>query len=51
MCRDLNDDQVPALAIAAKFELIVTGNDDLLSLTSFEGIPIVAPAEAVARIG
>ena len=40
-----------ALAVAAKVELIITGDDDLLSLTSFEGIAIIAPAEAVIRIG
>lgn len=51
VCRDPDDDQVLALAIAAKVELIITGDDDLLSLASFEGIPIAAPAEAVKRIG
>ncbi|MES2561853.1 MAG: hypothetical protein V4637_03910 [Pseudomonadota bacterium] len=49
--RDPDDDQVLALALAAKVELIVSGDDDLLSLTSFEGIAIVAPAEALKRIG
>ena len=39
------------MAIAAKVELIVSGDNDLLSLKSFEGIAIVAPAEAVKRIG
>ena len=51
VCRDPDDDQVLALAVAAKVELIITGDDDLLSLTSFEGIAIIAPAEAVIRIG
>jgi uncharacterized protein len=51
VCRDPDDDQVLALAIAAKVELIVSGDNDLLSLSSFEGIPIVAPAEALLRIG
>jgi putative PIN family toxin of toxin-antitoxin system len=51
VCRDPDDDQVLALALAAKVELIVSGDDDLLSLKSFEGIPIVAPAEALLRIG
>jgi predicted nucleic acid-binding protein len=41
----LLDDQV--LALAAKAELIVSGDADLLSLGSVEGMPIVAPAEAV----
>lgn len=44
--RDPDDDQVLALALAAKVDLIVSGDNDLLSLGSFEGIPIVAPAQA-----
>jgi uncharacterized protein len=45
--RDPDDDQVLALALATKAEVIVSGDADLLSLGSFEGISIVAPAEAV----
>jgi predicted nucleic acid-binding protein len=41
---------VLALATAAKVDLIVSGDNDLLSLESFEGIPIVAPAEALRRV-
>ena len=40
-----------ALVLAAKPDLIVTGDDDLLSLGNFEGMPIVAPAEALLRVG
>jgi putative PIN family toxin of toxin-antitoxin system len=50
VCRDPDDDQLLALAIAAKAEMIVSGDNDLLSLMSFEDIPILAPAEAVGRI-
>jgi putative PIN family toxin of toxin-antitoxin system len=50
VCRDPDDDQVLALAIAAKVELIVSGDNDLLLLGSFEGIPIIAPAHAVSVI-
>ena len=50
VCRDPDDDQVLALAIAAKIDLIVSGDNDLLSLNSFEGIPIVAPAQAITLI-
>jgi putative PIN family toxin of toxin-antitoxin system len=50
VCRDPDDDQVLALAIAAKVELIVSGDNDLLLLGSFEGIPIIAPAQAVSVI-
>jgi predicted nucleic acid-binding protein len=41
---------VLALAIAAKVELIVSGDNDLLLLGIFEGVPIVVPAEAVTLI-
>jgi putative PIN family toxin of toxin-antitoxin system len=51
VCRDPDDDEVLALAIAARVDLIVSGDNDLLSLGSFEGIPIVAPSEALGRIG
>lgn len=50
VCRDPDDDQVLALALAAKVELIVSGDNDLLSLGGFEGIPIIAPAEALTLI-
>ena len=50
VCRDPDDDEVLALAITAKVELIVSGDNDLLSLGSFEGVPIVVPAEAVILI-
>ena len=50
VCRDPDDDEVLALAIAAKVELIVSGDNDLLSMKSFEGIPILSPAEAVGLI-
>lgn len=50
VCRDPEDDQVLALALAARVELIVSGDDDLLALGNFEGMPIVSPAQAVQRI-
>lgn len=50
VCRDLDDDEVLALAIFAKVELIVSGDDDLLSMKSFEGIPILAPAGAAVMV-
>jgi putative PIN family toxin of toxin-antitoxin system len=51
VCRDPDDDEVLALALAAKVELIVSGDNDLLSLRSFQGIAILAPVEAVSLIG
>ena len=51
VCRDPDDDAVLALARAAQADVIVSGDDDLLSLTSFESIPILNPAQALARVG
>lgn len=50
VCRDPDDDEVLALSIAAKADCIVSGDKDLLSLGAFQGIPIISPAEAVARL-
>lgn len=51
VCRDPDDDEVLALAVAARAELIVSGDADLLVLQQFEGVPIVNPAEALRRLG
>jgi putative PIN family toxin of toxin-antitoxin system len=48
VCRDPNDDVVLACARAASADLVVSGDDDLLALQFFEGIPIVSVAQAVA---
>lgn len=45
--RDADDDQVLACAIAARAQLVVSGDDDLLILKTFQGIRIVSPAQAV----
>ncbi len=51
VCRDPDDDAVLALARAAQADVIVSGDDDLLSLASFDSIPILNPAQALARVG
>lgn len=51
ICRDPDDDEVLALAKAARVELIVSGDADLLVLRQFEGVPIVNPVQALLRIG
>ena len=48
--RDPDDDHALALAVAAGVDLIVTGDDDLLSIMMFHNIPIITAAEAVNRI-
>ena len=49
--RDADDDAVLACALAARADLVVTGDDDLLSLKRFNGIPIVTIAQAVKGFG
>jgi uncharacterized protein len=51
VCRDPDDDEVLALAAAASADLIVSGDNDLLVLDQFEGVPIVNAALALQRLG
>jgi uncharacterized protein len=51
VCRDPDDDEVLALALAAQVDLIISGDDDLLVLHPFQGIPILSPARALQVIG
>ena len=44
VCRDLKDNQVLEAATSGGADFIVSGDDDLLILNPFEGIPIVIPA-------
>ena len=48
--RDADDDQVIAAALAAQADLIVSGDDDLLAIGSYQGIRILTAAEALRRI-
>jgi putative PIN family toxin of toxin-antitoxin system len=50
VCRDPDDDELLAAALAAQADLIVSGDRDLLALVAFQGIPIVSPAQALERI-
>jgi putative PIN family toxin of toxin-antitoxin system len=45
--RDADDDAVLACALAAGADLIVSGDDDLLTLKDCQGIPIATPAHAL----
>jgi putative PIN family toxin of toxin-antitoxin system len=47
---DPDDDQVLAAAVAADADLIVSGDMNLKSLGNYNGIPILSPAECLARI-
>lgn len=48
-CRDPDDDWVLATALAGQAEVIVTGDDDLLCLHSFQGIAILNPRQFITR--
>ena len=49
-CRDPKDDKVLEIAVAGQADVIVTSDDDLLVLHSFEEIPIVGPAEFLSLL-
>jgi predicted nucleic acid-binding protein len=44
-CPDPDDDRVIALALAFMAEVLVTGDEDLLVLHPWKGIPIVRPRD------
>jgi uncharacterized protein len=44
-CRDPDDDNVLAIALAAKADCIITGDKDLLVIGRYSEIPILAPAD------
>jgi putative PIN family toxin of toxin-antitoxin system len=48
--RDPDDDHVLACALAAKAEIIVSGDKDLLDLREYQGIPILTAADALQHI-
>ena len=48
--RDPKDDIFLSVAVAGLAELIVSGDDDLLSLTPFRGITILSPAAFIERL-
>jgi len=48
VCRDPEDDKYLALAADGQAAGIISGDNDLLALKSFRGIPILSPADFVA---
>jgi uncharacterized protein len=50
VCRDPDDDAVLAVAVAAQVDVIVSGDEDLLTLNLFETIPILSPQAALQRL-
>ncbi len=49
-CRDPKDDQILELAVNGNATTVVTGDDDLLVLNPFRGIPIVTPATLLKNL-
>ena len=49
--RDADDDKFVRLAIAARAELLVSGDQDLLSLHPVQDIPVLAPRAALTIVG
>ena len=49
--RDRDDLHVLACAVGGGVDAIVSGDKDLLAIKSFEGIPIISPTDALARLG
>ena len=45
ICRDADDDNIIACAVAAKADYLVTGDSDLLVIRSYQGIKIVTPRD------
>ncbi len=50
VCRDPKDDKFLEIAVAGEADVIVTGDQDLLALHPFAGIPIVPPSEFLRRL-
>jgi len=48
-CRDPKDNIFLALVMAAEADLLVSSDEDLLILHPWRGIPIITPAEFLAR--
>ena len=49
VCRDPTDDKFLELAIGGRADLIVSGDNDLLALNPFCGVPIVTPTAFLRR--
>lgn len=49
-CRDPKDDKFLEVAVAGRADIIVSGDQDLLILDPFEGIPIREPRDFLGRL-
>ena len=51
ICRDPDDNMFLEAAVDGGADIIVSGDDDLLEIEAFEGIPIVRPGEFLPKLG
>jgi putative PIN family toxin of toxin-antitoxin system len=49
-CRDVKDNKFLELAVSGRADCIVSGDDDLLVLNPFRGIPILTSSEFLSRL-
>lgn len=49
-CRDPKDDKFIEVAVTGKADVIVSGDDDLLTLAPYAGIPIVLPNQFLTML-
>lgn len=47
VCRDPDDDEVLALALATQANVVISGDDDLLALHTFAEIPVMTAAQTL----
>lgn len=50
VCRDPHDDKFLEVALAGQADVIVSGDEDLLTLSPYAGIPIVSPSQFLAML-
>jgi putative PIN family toxin of toxin-antitoxin system len=49
-CRDAKDNKFLELAASGRADYVVSGDEDLLVLNPFRGVPILTPREFVSRV-
>jgi uncharacterized protein len=50
VCRDVKDNMILECAVAGKADFVVSGDDDLLCLSSFSGVNIVSPRQFLLKL-
>jgi putative PIN family toxin of toxin-antitoxin system len=50
VCRDSDDDKILECAVLGNVDFIISGDNDLLSLKEFRGIPIIAASEYINKV-